>query len=103
QDELIRLKNELQAQQQPQQQSTDLKSLLDSLRLVAKIVDAVRSPNKTDDPYKGAYTLQGASSVYGLSTSTLRKDIKEGKLKAKKVDGIIRIKRADLAAYFKRE
>jgi excisionase family DNA binding protein len=98
QEELISLKNELGAQSQP----TDLQSLLDSFRLVEKIVDAFRS-SKSDDPYKGAYTLQGASSVYGLSITTLRKDIKEGKLKAAKVGGFVRIKRKDLAAYFKKE
>jgi len=117
-DEIVRLKQELSAQavvaasvQEPQQSASatqvnppDLRSYLDSIKLILRLVDDLRPiSGKARNPYQGAFTLQGASGVSGLSASTLRRDIKDRRLKAKKIDGVWRIARPELYSYLKRE
>ncbi len=102
--EVLRLKRDLNAPQQTAPSPPDLEAFNNNLRAVLKLIDAFRTtPKNSRDPYDGALTLGGASSVTGLSNSTLRKDIKDGRLRAKKIDRVWRIKRSDLYRYFKTE
>lgn len=58
---------------------------------------------RSDESFKGAFTVKGASNRIKVPESTIRKDIKSGKLPAKQVGGILKIKQADLFAYNKKE
>lgn len=103
QDELIRLKAELDAksrQKATQPPATDLKSFVETAEAFYRLT---RHFFPSADEYKGAFTVKGASSFSGISESTLRRDINASKLKARPIDGVLRIKRQDFYAYLKRE
>ncbi len=94
-EELIHLKNELEAQTQ-----AEADRLVNAVKLIARIVDGISPPTEA---HKGAFTVQGAAAISGLSESTLRRDIKEGYLKAQKVESVWRIKRPDFYRYLRIE
>jgi DNA-binding transcriptional MerR regulator len=97
--EIVRLKQRRDAQTRPPQVSLD--QAIRAANSILKLVDTfARKEKKNRGVYDRALTIRGASAISGLSTSTLRKDIREGLLPAKKVNGEWRIRRSDFRKYF---